>query len=358
VAAQVSSQAVEEQAVALSTVTFTAHGLGADASGLILELDGENQVNAGQLPAQFNWNLNSTHAYGWSKTVSSSNIGQRYVLNQVTVKENYVSTATVQVEVVRYDPHFTVALAYTIPNSEGQISYEKPFAMIIRYDGNGPNYNLEERAVVEDFSWDGYASRVAGIENMQQTLTPNATLANFFNQTSTAQFSAFGIDSETDKPVLTVDGTNFESSDLPKTFNWTDGSNHTFVWAQRLPVLAFVIMGTLPMKVESPYEWLEWQFSLAFPPSANEMNLTQANQTLNQSDLQNQLMQQLNSPNGTLTTTPLGNTVTSVYAHNKLLDKFALEVGVSREQVLKCLNSFPIYFDNSSQYAKTEFFLG
>jgi len=356
-AEQASFQTSQDQANALSTVTFTSHGLGIDATGPVLGLDGGNQVDAGQLPAEYNWNVSSMHTYSWSETVGSSNVGKRYVLSQVTVKEHYVSVATVQVEVVKYDPHFTLALSYTVPNSNGSSSYDKPFAMIIRFDGNGPSYNLEERAVIEDYSWDSYASKMAEIENMGQTLTPNVTIANFFNHTSTAQFSAFGIDRETDKPILIVDGENFGPDGLPKTFNWEDNSNHTFAWTQSLPVLEYVIFGNLPMKVESSYEWLEWQFSMTFPPSTNQIDLTQANQTLNQTDLQNQLMQQFNSPSGTATATPLGNTVTAFYADNKLLEKFALETGVSQEQALKCLIPLPIYFDNGSRYAKTEFVL-
>lgn len=354
---QVSSSAPQETSAAVSSVTFTAHGLGTDASGAVLQLDGENQVNAGQLPTVLNWNVSSTHTYNWSETVGSSNIGQRYVLDQVTVNENYVSTVVVQVTVVAYDPHFTVALAYPVPNSEGETSYEKPFALIIRYDGNGPDYNLGERAVIEGFSWDGYASKMAGVENMEQTLTPNITLADVFNQTSSVEFSTIGIDSETDKPILTVDGENFGSGDLPKTFNWAVDSNHTFAWAQTLPVMTLGFLGNYPIKVESSDEWLEWQFSLAFPPSADQMNITQMSEALNQTDLENQLVQQFNTPNGTLKTSPLGNTVTAVYAHNKLLSAFAQEAEVSQEQALECLNSYPIYFDNESRYAKMEFSL-
>lgn len=357
---QFSAQATQESQEfqnALSTVTFSAHGLGADATGAALELDGVDQLSASQLPAGFNWNVSSTHTYHWLEVIASGNVGQRYVLNKVTFKEKYLSTATLQVKVVKYDPHFTLALAYTVPNSNGSSSYDKPFAMIIRYDGNGPSYTLEERAVIEDYSWEGYAQKMGGLENMQQTLTPNVTIANFFNQTSTAQFSVYGIDRETDKPVLTVDGENFGSGALPKTFNWEANSNHAYAWTQRLPVLEYGIMGNYPMKVESPYEWLEWQFSLAFPPSTDDMNLIQANQTLNQTDLQNQLTQQLNSPSGTLTTTPLGNTVTAAYAHNKLLEKFAMEAEVNQDRTLKCLTPLPLYFDNQSRYAKTEFLL-
>jgi hypothetical protein len=206
----------QEPKEALSTVTFTAHGLGTDAVGTALELDATTQVNARNLPVKFNWNVSSSHGYRWLDTISSSNTGQRYILNRVTLKEKYLSTATLPVEVVKYDPHFTLALAYTIPGSSGGSSYDKPFAMITRYDGNGPTHNLNQRAIIDDYTWAGYAQKITGLDTMQQALTPNVTIANFLNQTSNTQFTVYGIDSKTNQPVLNVDGTNLKDNELPK----------------------------------------------------------------------------------------------------------------------------------------------
>jgi hypothetical protein len=192
---------------------------------------------------------------------------------------------------------------------------------------------------------------------MQQTLTPNITIANFLNQTSNAQFTAYGIDSKTNQPVLNVDGTNLKDNELPKTYCWIANSTHTYAWTPKLPVLTYGVTGLFSSEEESPYEWLEWQFGIAFPPSTEQLNLIQINQTSNQEELQNQLTQQLDSPSGTLIVTPLGNTITAVYAHNKLLTKFATDAGVNQNQALKCTASLPIYFDGQSRYAKTQFTL-
>jgi len=351
--------ALENQAIsdALSTVTFTAHGLGTDATGTALEVDSTTAVNAKNLQAKFDWNVSSSHSYQWLDTISSSNIGQRYTLNNVTFKEKYSSIATLPIQVVQYDPHFTLALAYTIPGSNGGSSYDKPFAMIIRYDGNGPTYNLNQRAIIDDYTWSGYAQKIDGLDAMQQTLTPNITIANFLNQTSNAQFSAYGIDSKTNQPVLNVDGTNLKDNELPKTYCWIANSTHTYAWTPKLPVLTYGVTGLFSTEESSPYEWLEWQFGISFPPSTEQLNLIQINQTSNQEELQNQLTQQLDSPSGTLTVTPLGNTITAVYAHNKLITKFATDTGVNQNQALKCTASLPIYFDSQSRYAKTQFTL-
>ncbi len=338
-------------------VTFTAHGLGTDAIGSALELDETTQVNARALPAKFDWNVGSTHTYHWLETIYSNNNGQRYILNKVTLKEKYLSTATLPIQVIEYDPHFTLSLAYTIPSSNGGSSYDKPFAMVIRYDGNGPDYNLEQRAVIEGYTWDGYAQKISALDNMQQMLTPNVTIASFLNQTSNVQFSAYGIDSKTGRPILDVDGTSFKASELPKAFYWETNSNHTYSWTQKLPVIEHGLIGIFPTEIESSYEWLEWQFGIAFPPSTNQMNLIQANQSVSQEDLQNQFTQQLNSPNGTLTITPFGNTITAVYAHNKLIEKFAKDAAVNQDQALKCLMFMPIFFDVQSRYAKIKFVL-
>ena len=346
----------QEPQEALSTVTFTAHGLGTDAVGTALELDATTQVNARNLPAKLDWNISSSHGYRWIDTISSSIIGQRYILNRVTLKEKYLSTATLPVEVVEYDPHFTLTLAYTIPGSSGGSSYDKPFAMITRYDGNGPTHNLNQRAIIDDYTWAGYAQKITGLDTMQQALTPKVTIANFLNQTSNTQFTAYGVDSKTNQPILNVDGTNLKDNELPKTFCWTANSSHTYAWTPKLPVLTGVT-GIFSTQAELPYEWLEWQFGIAFPPSTEQLNLIPINQTLTQEDLQNQLTQQLGSPSGTLTVNPLGNTITAVYAHNKLIEKFAIDAGVSQNQALKCASSLPLYFDGQSRYAKTQFTL-
>jgi len=267
--------------------------------------------------------------------------------SRFSVAENATIPVVVEkvftVQVVAYDPHFTVELVYTVPTGGGS-SYTKPFALIIRYDGNGPNYNLNQRAIIDDYTWGGYAQKTPEIDQMQQTITPDLTVANFFNQTSNTQFLTQGIDTKTSQTILNVDGKSFLSSELPAGFFWEANTNHTYVWTQ-----------TLPVNGDTGEEWFEWQSCIVFPPSINPD--LQINQELSQEDLQNQLIDQINSPNGTLTVTPFGNTITALYVHNKLVEKFAKDVGVSNDKVLECLTPSPLYFTAQTRYAKIQYLL-
>ncbi|MCL2477780.1 hypothetical protein, partial [Candidatus Bathycorpusculum sp.] len=277
--------------------------------------------------------------------------GNRSTADDVSGSESYVmAEVSLSVVVVEYDPHFTVVLTYTVPTGNGSSSYEKPFAIIVRYDGNGPDRNLRQRAVIDDYVWEGYAQKIPQIGQMQQSLAPNLTVASFLNQSSNTQFLAQGIDGEAklSQIVLDVDGKGFTSKDFPVGFLWEANTNHSYVWTQILPV-----DGTGGGGVYG--EWFEWQASIVFPPAVNP---NQSSQTaMSQEDLQNQVIEQFNAPNGTLTTSPFGNTITAMYAHNKRLDLFAKEVGVEKNQTLNCLTPMPLYFTSQERYAKLHYTL-
>lgn len=267
--------------------------------------------------------------------------GSRFSASENTTTPVVVETV-VSVQVVEYDPHFTVALTYTIPTGSGS-SYDKPFALIIRYDGNGPTFNLNQRAIIDDYTWTGYAQKLPDMNSdMQQALTPNLTVSSFLNQTSNNQFLTQGLTTKTSQPALNVDGKSYPNTELPLTFLWEANNHHTFIWTKILPATD-----------GSDYvEWFEWQASLIFPPAINP-NLD--NQNVSQEDLQNQLLDQINSPNGTLTTTPFGNTITAMYSHNKNIEQIAKNTGVSKNQTLQLLNTTPQYFTSQERYAKLQY---
>jgi|GEM_PF-6210488 len=57
-------------------------------------------------------------------------------------------------------------------NMPGETAFQKPFAVIVRYDGNGPDGNLDQRAVIDGFDWMGYAFTNMTVEN-QRIPSPN-----------------------------------------------------------------------------------------------------------------------------------------------------------------------------------------
>ncbi|MCL2869159.1 MAG: hypothetical protein FWF27_06985 [Candidatus Bathyarchaeota archaeon] len=184
--------------------------------------------------------------------------GNRSTADDVSGSESYVmAEASLSVVVVEYDPHFTVVLTYTVPTGNGSSSYEKPFALIVRYEGNGPDRNLRQWAVIDDYVWEGYAQKIPQIGQMQQSLAPNLTVASFLNQSSNTQFIAQGIDGEAkiSQIVLSVDGQGFASKDFSVGFLWEANNNHSYVWTQNLPV-----DGVSGGEVYG--EWFEWQASI------------------------------------------------------------------------------------------------
>jgi len=261
--------------------------------------------------------------------------------------QNYTVEASVEVMVVEYDPHFSLELSYTTPNAGNGSSFDKPFALIIRYEGNGPDYNLNQRAVLDNYSWTGYAQKLPELDTAQ--ITSNVTIANFFSKNANVQFTIQGIENRINQPILTVDNVHYLCDELPLTFFFEANTNHTYTWAQNLTVASDSEGRVL--------EWFEWQFCNIFPPPTNGLDLSQINPDATQEKLQSQLMDHFNSKNGTLTVTQLGNTATAIYAHNKLLKLFAKETGVNQEQTLQCLTTTPLYFTSENRYTKLQYTL-
>ncbi|MBS7634645.1 hypothetical protein KEJ34_04000 [Candidatus Bathyarchaeota archaeon] len=61
-----------------ATVTFLASGLGLDASGTVLMVDGGSYIY-GDLPKSFTWEVGSSHAFEWITPVNSTVNGKRYI---------------------------------------------------------------------------------------------------------------------------------------------------------------------------------------------------------------------------------------------------------------------------------------
>jgi len=256
------------------------------------------------------------------------------------------AVSEVPVEVVEYDPHFTVLIVYTIPNSTGNDAYEKPFAVIVRYEGNGPERKLTQRAVIEGFEWDGYASKMSG-----EFLTPGTTnYTGFFSTVGGVTFSAVGFEGDAYGTVLTVDGVTYDVWDLPRTFIWESGSNHTYAWERKVDVSIGGYGGPGEPAYIDPNQGFEWRNTLVFPPQLKDLTP----ETFNAS-YESLISKFSSAPEGNLTVSPFGNSVTALYTRCKLLEAFTVEIGKSREETVVSLTEYPVFFDNSSRYFKFKF---
>jgi len=174
-----------------------------------------------------------SEASGWNVwEIKRSASAGKYILT-VTAEAIYksisgrratvASSKSLTVDVAAYDPHFTVLASYLMLNMPGETAFKKPFAIIVRYDGNGPENSLDQRAVIDGFRWEGYAFTNMTVEN--QTMpspSPGETV-----------FYAGGLRLDMIDPydpIITVDGVQYSAADLPLHFRWSVGSNHTYEW--------------------------------------------------------------------------------------------------------------------------------
>jgi len=133
------------------------------------------------------------------------------------------SSKSLTVEVAAYEPHFTVLASYLMLNMPGETAFQKPFAIVVRYDGNGPDGNLDQRATIDDFRWKGYAFTNMTVEN-QTVPSPSPGETVFYA-------GGLRLDMiDPYEPVVTVDGVQYYAADLPLHFRWPVGSNHTYEW--------------------------------------------------------------------------------------------------------------------------------
>lgn len=142
-------------------------------------------------------------------------------------KVTVTASESVPVEIVAYDPHFTVLVTYLMLNGEGETAFQKPFAVIVRYDGNGPDYDLNQRATIGDFRWESHA--FTNVTVSHQTIpSPNLGETVFYAE-------GLRLDMVNPyEPVIIVDGVQYYAADLPLRFSWSVGSNHTYEWADKV----------------------------------------------------------------------------------------------------------------------------
>ena len=214
-------------------VTFAAQGLGSDASGTILTVDG-TAYSYSQLPKTFQWVSGSTHSFAWSSPVSGSS-GVRYL---------WVSTSGLSTK--QSDSSFTVnANGYVIATYKTQYS----LTMNVNPTGGGttnpapgtywydPGSTVQISATASSgysfSSWAGSGSgSYSGTANPASVTVngPITETANFAPLTATVTFAVSGLSPDASSTVLTVDDVGYAYSQLPKSFTWNVGSTHTFAW--------------------------------------------------------------------------------------------------------------------------------
>jgi hypothetical protein len=212
------------------SVTFSVSGIGSDASGTLLTVDGVS-YSYSQLPLTFVWDVGSSHNFAWSSPVSAGS-GKQYA---------WVSTSGLST---------SQSGTITVPSGGGSVSasYKTQYYLTMQVGGGSGSVSpssgwFDSGAQVQISAtpstnyrfdhWTGSGSGSYSGSNNPATITMNGPIAEsaYFVQTATVTFSASGLSSDASGTILTVDGVSYSYSQLPKSFTWDVGSSHSFSWS-------------------------------------------------------------------------------------------------------------------------------
>jgi len=212
------------------SVTFSVSGIGSDASGTLLTVDGVS-YSYSQLPLTFVWDVGSSHNFAWSSPVSAGS-GKQYA---------WVSTSGLST---------SQSGTITVPSGGGSVSasYKTQYYLTMQVGGGSGSVSpssgwFDSGAQVQISAtpsanyrfdhWTGSGSGSYSGSNNPATITMNGPITEsaYFVQTATVTFSASGLSSDASGTILTVDGVSYSYSQLPKSFTWDVGSSHSFSWS-------------------------------------------------------------------------------------------------------------------------------
>jgi len=211
-------------------VTFTASGLGSDASGTVLVVDGVGYKHS-DLPVSFTWDVGSKHTFEWKSPIGAGS-GKRYVWTSTSGLSS-ARSGTI-----------------TVPSGGGSVSasYKKQYYLTMQASPSeggsvSPSSGWHDAGSKVTISaspssgyrfdrWVGSGSGSYTGASSSARITMNAPITEtaYFVKTGTVTFSASGLSSDASGTVLVVDGTSYTYSDLPVSFTWDAGTKHTFEW--------------------------------------------------------------------------------------------------------------------------------
>ena len=218
----------------VATVTFSASGLGSDAEGTVLNVDGTGYAYA-DLPKSFTWDVGSQHSFTWALAAGSTTSGKAYV---------WVSTSGLST---------SRGGTITIPSGGGSVtaSYKTMYYLTMQVSPTGagsasPSSGWRDAGSSVSISatansgyqfsrWSGSGTDSYSGTNNPASVTMNGPITEtaIFKvgitfdalKTSGARFN-----SNPTYSVLYVAGKTYYYSQLPITFYWEVGSSHYVSW--------------------------------------------------------------------------------------------------------------------------------
>jgi hypothetical protein len=229
--------------IAQFSVTFGMTGLGADAQGTVVTVNGTAKTYA-QLPYSFWVDNGSTVTYSYTSTIPSSAPGMRYRLINVTGPSSPITMTAPTTVTGNYVVQYLITFAQTgldsaatgtvvavngSPKSYANLPYSDWFdnGNTIPYAyGNVSSSTLGKRFILTSVS--GPSSPI--------TVSSSVTVTGNYKTQYQVTFDQSGVGSDFAGTVVTVDNATYNRDNLPAEF-WCDkDSNHSFEFMTPLVV--------------------------------------------------------------------------------------------------------------------------
>jgi prenyltransferase beta subunit len=227
--------------VEVATVTFSVSGLDPNVIEIVLTVDGIG-YSYRDLPKVFTWDVGSLHNFTWSSLIQGGS-GKQFVWSSTFGLSSH-QTESVKVPsgggsiTARYKTqYFVLVQTYglgsdfwgnsVILDGVGYKVYDgRPLAVWID-SGRILNYNW-----ISPIQTSTSGKRYVIISTQSDSITINSSrsVTGSYNTQYQWIFFAGGLGSDASGTILTVDGVNYEYTNLPVSFWWDSGSSHSYYY--------------------------------------------------------------------------------------------------------------------------------
>jgi hypothetical protein len=218
----------------VATVTFSASGLGSDASGTVLNVDGTGYAY-GDLPKSFTWDVGSQHSFTWALAAGSTTSGKAYVWVSTsglsTSRSGTITIPSGGGSVTATYKTMYYLMMQVSPTGAGSVSPSSGW----RDAGSSVSISATANSGYQFNRWSGSGTDSYSGTNNPASVTMNGPITEtaIFKvgitfdalKTSGARFN-----SNPTYSVLYVAGNTYYYSQLPITFYWEVGSSHYVSW--------------------------------------------------------------------------------------------------------------------------------
>jgi len=210
-------------------ITFNAQGLGSDAEGTVLVVNG-NSYSYSQLPVTVDVPGGQSVSYSFYSPVSSSTNGKRYVWVSTTGLDTAQSATFTPTQSGNITGHYAIQyelIMNVYPSGAGSTS---PSGSSWYNAGTSVQISATANSGYQFASWNGVGTiSYTGTSN-PVTITMNSPVNETANFDIGITFNANGLNSNAQGTVLIVNGQNYTYSQLPVTIYASPGSSISFSW--------------------------------------------------------------------------------------------------------------------------------